>query len=64
MTATDKPQLDETAPVGRVAALRAWWEQHPLLVVAAGATLVAVGQLVWIWTHRVRGAYDPERDQA
>ncbi len=60
MTATDKPQQEQASPHGRLAQARAWWEQHPLLVVAVGAGLVAVGHLVWIWTHRVRGAYDPD----
>lgn len=33
---------------------------HPLLVVAGGAALIAIGQAIWIWTHRNLGAFDPD----
>ncbi len=33
---------------------------HPLVVVAIGATLVAVGHAVWIWRYRHVGAIDPD----
>lgn len=33
---------------------------RPLLVVAIGAALVAVGHSIWIWQHRRLGALDPD----
>lgn len=33
---------------------------HPLRIVFGVVSLVAIAHAVWIWTHRHRGAYDPD----
>lgn len=38
----------------------AWVARHPLLVVAASASVVAIGHAVWIWSNRHVGAFDPD----
>lgn len=37
-----------------------WIHRHPLLTVAAVASLVAILHGVWIWNHRLLGALDPD----
>ena len=33
---------------------------HPLLATALVSTLVALGHVIWIWNHRLLGAFDPD----
>lgn len=44
----------------RISRVSAWIHAHPLVVVAIGAGMIALGQALWIWTHRHLGAYDPD----
>lgn len=44
----------------RVRALATWIAHHPLIIVAAAASLVAIGHAVWIWSHRHVGGFDPD----
>lgn len=55
---TDPARADPTA--ARLAPVVAWIRRHPLAVVALSASLIALGNAIWIWTHRYRGAYDPD----
>ena len=33
---------------------------HPLRAVAGGSSVLALGQAIWLWTHRRLGAIDPD----
>ena len=64
---SDRPDLDHEAENGespanltRHARALAWVHSHPLIVVALVAALIGLGHAIWIWTHRYRGAYDPD----
>lgn len=50
---------DEPAVRG-VERIAGWGRDRPLVVVAMGAALIALGNAAWIWTHRYRGGYDPD----
>lgn len=57
------PSADpEPAAAGATEATRpaSWVVRHPLLVVAFGAGLVALGHAFWIWRYRRVGAFDPD----
>lgn len=51
-------ETPERPDVARATAV--YVEQHPLLVVAALTSLIALGHAVWIWNHRFTGGLDPD----
>ena len=53
-TRSAMPEVGDPAPG------RSFLDRHPLAVVAALATCVAVGHGIWIWTHRRLGGLDPD----
>lgn len=59
LTVPEVPAPRPPAP-GQLARAWAWTRRHPLLVVLAVASAVAVVQGWWLWNHRLLGALDPD----